>query len=243
MLRINFFSQLTWGKAAQSCDQILLIPTNFRFIELSNNEAKHFCAYYEQNYWIPWSFNIFFEDVAVILWEVWPKNSNFPPSMIADNLEHVTFWPEEYLWITSHVLNLRFSCLYFQVRRTSPFLRIFWFYKDLFYRALPEDCCFKKILFNFIRIFAFLLWKQTWLLSANENCLSTQFHKSNIKVFEFSSVKVYSVVIPPTPRHPSWYAIFMLIVTFRYVKWFRVIYLIKVNFPLSEQTLIFILKR
>ena len=52
------------------------------------------------------------------------KTSNYIPSLMANLPEHVTFWPLEYLWITSHVLNLKESCLYFQIKGISSFLRI-----------------------------------------------------------------------------------------------------------------------
>ena len=68
------------------------------------------------------------------------KVCNFLPSIIVDNLEHVSFWPLEHLWTTSHVLNSRFSCLYFQIRTISTFLRILHFRKINFTEHLHIFC-------------------------------------------------------------------------------------------------------
>ena len=117
----------------------------------------------------------FFLKIKLWVWKRFNlKNFNCHPSILADNLKHVTFWPQEYLWRTSTILNLRFSCLYFQTKRISTFLRIFAFYKDILHNTS------RWLLFQTkycLISFAFLFWKQTWLISANKNCLFTNFTK------------------------------------------------------------------
>ena len=73
--------------------------------------------------------------VSIMLWlyeRFILKISNFLTSIIVDNLEHVTFWPQEYLWINSHVLNLWVPYLYFSKKKTLNFSRILHFRKVYF---------------------------------------------------------------------------------------------------------------
>ena len=68
------------------------------------------------------------------------------------------------------------------------FLKNFAFSKDLFLQNTSTSLLFqkkkKKKKKHSLISFVFLFWKQTWLFSADKDCLFAQFRKSNITIIQ-----------------------------------------------------------
>ena len=128
------------------------------------------------------------------------RTSNFPPSIVGHNIEHMTFWLQQYLWTKS--TGFKSLLPVFSNKKISTFL----------YRTLQDDCLFKKI---FLSLFVFLFWKQIRLIFANKNCLFAQFCKGNIDGwFYYLYISIFDSHTP-WMLHLYWFDIYMGKIIFR----------------------------